>query len=308
MNNGQTNDSNPAKHQKMYSKSDENIAVPILTPSVSAEKPLEEVVISQVENVEKMEVEETKETILPQAPVEKPPPTPPVIKKIIKSEANSRRGSQESAITSTTTTSATHSSSTSSDSSSDSSDSDSSSSDDGTDQENVFVEKEQVTIIYKMCIKNLEECVSRFPEHYKSIYRLVHNFLHVNEDLDKCRQLLLTSSYKTTLGNSINGLFSERKSNNFFNGIWRIPTAEIDRPGNFTSHLSKCIIILMDVLKKTNDHETLLDLAMQLQKIPENEKKYLTECDRKELYQQALACCVQAFKNKLKETTSGNYC
>lgn len=306
MNNSQTNDSNPAKHQKLFNKTEESTVVPVF-PAASIEKPLEEV-IQQGENAVKMEVDETtttKEVIPPAEVLKEKPPTPPVIKKIITSERGSRRGSQESAMTSTTTTSATHSSSTSSDSSSDSSDSDSSSSGDETDQENVLVDQEQITIIYKMCIKNLEECVSRFPEHYKSIYRLVHNFLHVNEDLDKCRQLLLTSSYKTTLGNSINGLFSERKSNNFFNGIWRIPTAEIDRPGNFTSHLSKCIIILMDVLKKTNDHETLLDLAMQLQKIPENEKKYLTDCDRKELYQQALACSVQAFKNKLKEIAAG---
>lgn len=247
--------------------------------------------------LELMEIDDTK-------PMSEPV-QPAAIKKIIATEGVSRRGSQESAITSTTTTSATHSSTTSSDSSSDSSDSDSTSSGDETDHENVFVDQEQINTIYKMCIKNLEECVSRFPEHYKSIYRLVHHFLHVNVDINKCRQLLLTSNYKTTLGNSINGLFSERKSNNFFNGIWRIPTAEIDRPGNFTSHLSKCIIILMDVLKKTSDHETLLDLALQLQKVPETEKRYLADSDRKELYQQALACCVQAFKNKMKEIQIG---
>lgn len=276
-----------AKQQKLSKTEDEN----------NVEKPaIENVEEKQSKDDDKMEVETCEEN--PEKPKEA---VQPIVKKIVEAEGGSRRGSQESAVTTTTTTSATHSSSTSSDSSSDSSDSDSSSSDES-DQENVFVNQEQINAIYKMCIKNLEECVSRFPEHYKSIYRLVYHFLNVNVDLEKCRQLLLTSNYKTTLGNSINGLFSERKSNNFFNGIWRIPTAEIDRPGNFTSHLSKCIIILMDVLKKTSEHEILLDLAMQLQKIPENEKKYLIESDRKELYQQALACCVQAFKNKLKET------
>jgi calcineurin-binding protein cabin-1 len=231
-------------------------------------------------------------------------PIQPVIKTIVENEKVSRRGSQESTITNTTTTNS-HSTSTSSDSSSDSSDSDSSSSEDDKNQEDVFIDQEQINQIYKMCIKNLEECISRFPEHYKSIYRLVHHFLNINISLDRCKQLLLTNDYKTTLGNSIAGLFHERKNNNFFNGVWRIPSQEIDRPGNFTSHLSKCIIILMDVLKKTNDYETLIDLALQLQRNPENDKKYLNDTDKKELFQQAVACSVQAFKNKLREIIAG---
>lgn len=249
----------------------------------------------ELKTVEKIETDENQQE----------PPIQPVIRKIIDTEAGSRRGSQESAMTSTTTTTTTHSSSTSSDSSSDSSDSDSTSSDDETDQENVYVDEETISTIYKMCIKNFEECISRFPEHYKSIYRLVYHFLNINESLDKCRQLLLTSDYKTTLGNSVGGLFHERKNNNFFNGIWRIPSQEIDRPGNFTTHLSKCIIILMDVLKKTNDYETLIDLALQLQRNPEADKKYLSDTDKKELFQQAIACGVQAFKNKLREVMNG---
>ncbi|CRK90645.1 CLUMA_CG004346, isoform A [Clunio marinus] len=236
------------------------------------------------------------------------PPIQPVVRNIINNESEfaSRRGSQESAVTTTTTTSTRTSSS--SDSSADSSsDSSSSSSDetDGTDKENTFVSQEQINTIYKMCIKNLEECVSRFPEHYKSIYRLVHHFLNAGNSLEKCKQLLLSSNYKTTLGNPIGGLFSERKNNNFFNGIWRIPSQEIDRPGNFTTHLSKCVVVLMDVLKKTNDAETLIDLAFQLQRNPEADKKYLNDADKKELFHQAVTCCVQAFKNKLREIMAG---
>lgn len=270
----------------------------------------------------KMEIEETTtvenvvvklEVVNPPANEEKPieqlePPIQPVIKNIItESDSKSRRGSQESAVTSTTTTSTRTSSS--SDSSADSSsDSDSSSSDetDGADKENVFVSQELINNIYKMCIKNLEECVSRFPEHYKSIYRLVHHFLNVSDSMEKCKQLLLSSNYKTTLGNPIGGLFSERKNNNFFNGIWRVPSQEIDRPGNFTTHLSKCIVILMDVLKKTNDYDTLMDLALQLQRNPEADKKYLNDADKKELFTQAVTCCVQAFKNKLRDITTEN--
>jgi calcineurin-binding protein cabin-1 len=235
------------------------------------------------------------------------PPIQPVIKNII-SESLSRRVSQESAITTTTTTTSTRTSSSSDSSADSSSDSDSSSSDettDGADKENVFVSQETINEIYKMCIKNLEECVTRFPEHYKSIYRLVHHNLTVGNNIEICKQLLLKSDYKSALGNKISGLFTERKNNNFFNGIWRSPSQEIDRPGNFTTHLSKCVIVLMEVLKKTNDYETLMDLAMQLQRNPDADKKYLNDQDRKDLFQQAVACCVQAFKNKLREITSG---
>lgn len=62
----------------------------------------------------------------------------------------------------------------------------------------------------------------------------------------------------------------------------------------------------MDVLKKTNDYETLMDLALQLQRNPEADKKYLNDTDKKELFHQAVTCCVQAFKNKLREITTEN--
>ena len=70
-----------------------------------------------------------------------------------------------------------------------------------------------------MCIKNLEECVTRFPEHYKSVYRLVNIYLTAPEkikDTKKCSQLLL-GTYTTALGNQIQGLFADRKNNNMFN-------------------------------------------------------------------------------------------
>lgn len=73
--------------------------------------------------------------------------------------------------------------------------------------------------IYKTCIRNLEECVTRFPEHYKSIYRLVLIYLNGPEcvkDVEKCRQLLM-GTYTTALANQIQGLFSDRKNSNLFN-------------------------------------------------------------------------------------------
>lgn len=79
-------------------------------------------------------------------------------------------------------------------------------------------------------------------------------------------------TYTTTLGNQIIGLFSDRKNNNFFNGIWRIPSSEIDRPGGFSSHLVKCVVILLEVLRKSGEHKLLIDMALQLHRTPENDK------------------------------------
>ncbi|EAT36703.1 AAEL011236-PA, partial [Aedes aegypti] len=127
--------------------------------------------------------------------------------------------------------------------------------------------------IFKDCIRNLEECVIRFPEHYKSIYRLAYHYLNApgeTKSLERCNQLLL-GSYKAALGNHVAGLFTERRSNNFFNGIWRIPSSDIDRPGSFSTHLAKCVAILIETLKRNDDHETLLELAIQLYRRPDSD-------------------------------------
>lgn len=119
--------------------------------------------------------------------------------------------------------------------------------------------------------------MTRFPEHYKSFYRLCTVYLHAAperlRDLKRCRQLLL-GQYTTGLGNVIAGLFADRKANNFFNGVWRIPSSEIDRPGSFAAHLAKCTVVLMEVLRRSADHRVLLELAMQLKRQPDADKRY----------------------------------
>lgn len=223
-----------------------------------------------------------------------------------KDEGPSRRVSQESTAATNTTITSTSNGTSSASSGSDSpnsgqdfsSDSDSDSS---TDDEAPISSVDRDSI-FKDCVKNLEECVTRFPEHYKSIYRLAYHYINApgeTKSLDRSRELLL-GSYKTALGNQIAGLFTEKRSNNFFNGIWRIPSSDIDRPGSFASHLSKCVAVLIETLKQSNDHETLLDLAIQLYRKPDADKKYLNDYDRKELFQQAILICIQVYQNILK--------
>lgn len=167
---------------------------------------------------------------LPEAPTDDVQPDTasnaiPPVPMTVDSEPTRRR-SQESNVTTTTnatttTTGSDSSSSTSSESSSSDSSSDSDSSDDDKNTERPLSDSELETI-YRICIRNLEECVTRFPEHYKSIYRLANIYLHAVgkvKDLKKCRQLLI-GTYTTGLSNSIQGLFADRKLNNFFSVSW----------------------------------------------------------------------------------------
>lgn len=181
--------------------------------------------------------------------------------------------------------------------------SDSDSEDESTnDNANGTFKPEKLKLIYGMVVQNIEECVTRFPEHYKSIYRLVYHYMNAPKeycDLTQSEQLLI-GQYKTTLGNLVNGLFYDRKNNNLFNGIWRIPSSEIDRPGSFSAHLVKCVKIFIQQLYKTNNHALLLDLAMNLYKTPDLDKRYITDSERKELCNQSINYCVQILRGVLQ--------
>lgn len=69
-----------------------------------------------------------------------------------------------------------------------------------------FSEQEQLTMA---CLDALEGCAQRFPEHYKSLYRLAHFYFRSNQhrNVDKAWQLMLGEQ----------GLFANRKHYNFFN-------------------------------------------------------------------------------------------
>lgn len=78
----------------------------------------------------------------------------------------------------------------------------------------------EVTKLISYCLAGLEQCVLRFPEHYKSIYRLCHFYFNHKsaKDNDKCRDLLM-GTYKCQYyqGHTFQGLFADRKATNFFN-------------------------------------------------------------------------------------------
>ncbi|KAF5297375.1 hypothetical protein FQR65_LT01305 [Abscondita terminalis] len=204
----------------------------------------------------------------------------------------------------TTTTSSTSSDSSDSDSDSDSSSSSSSSASSDT---STSLSNSDINNLVDRCIGGLEQCMIRFPQNYKALYRLVHLYFNYKSkrDLSKCRQLLL-SDYKCKNGAAVSGLFSDHKNNNFFNGVWRIPSSEIDRPGSLAAHMARCVTILLQVLRQSNDHKTLLDVCLQLRRMPDPDKIYIRHNEREQLSEQAFSLCIQSLREQIKNVTSTN--
>ncbi|CAH1273708.1 CABIN1 [Branchiostoma lanceolatum] len=143
-----------------------------------------------------------------------------------------------------------------------------------------------------LCVRGLHLCLNRFPQHYKSIYRLCHLYFHspFHKNLPWGRDLILgpkQGHWKELAHMPAHSLFHERNKTNLFNGIWRIPVDEIDRPGSFASHMGRCVSLLLEVLRQLNDSNTLFQLATQLHRTPDQGKKYLRDVDRTMLAKQA---------------------
>ncbi|XP_078277456.1 calcineurin-binding protein cabin-1 isoform X2 [Rhinoraja longicauda] len=166
-------------------------------------------------------------------------------------------------------------------------------------------EREQRRVLIEQCTRALHLCLSRFPQHYKSLYRLAYLYIYskTHKNLNWARDVLLgvTVPWQQLKHMPAQGLFYERNKTNFFNGIWRIPVDEIDRPGSFASHMNRSIVILLDVLSQLKDHNTLLRVSSMLQRTPDQGKKYLRDVDRQVLAKRALVFTVKVLEDNLKE-------
>ncbi|MGH0166224.1 UNVERIFIED_CONTAM: hypothetical protein FKN15_050566 [Acipenser sinensis] len=166
---------------------------------------------------------------------------------------------------------------------------------------------EQRRLLTDMCTRALFLCLSRFPQHYKSLYRLA--YLYANrktcQNLQWARDVLLGSSvpWQQLKHMPAQGLFYERNKTNLFNGIWRIPVDEIDRPGSFASHMNRSIVLLLEVLSQLKDHNTLLKVSLMLQRTPDQGKKYLRDVDRQLLARRAFFLNVKVLEDTLNKLT-----
>uniref|UniRef100_A0A671KQ47 Calcineurin-binding protein cabin-1 n=1 Tax=Sinocyclocheilus anshuiensis TaxID=1608454 RepID=A0A671KQ47_9TELE len=167
--------------------------------------------------------------------------------------------------------------------------------------------REQRKTLVHVCVRSLFLCLSRFPQHYKSLYRLAHLYAYsrTHKNLQWARDVLLGSSvpWQQLKHMPAQGLFCERNKTNLFNGIWRIPVDEIDRPGSFASHMNRSIVLLLDVLSQLKDHHTLLKISLMLQRTPEQGKKYLRDVDRQVLAKRAFFFTVKVLEDNLDKLT-----
>ncbi|KAL8594874.1 hypothetical protein ACOMHN_016115 [Nucella lapillus] len=154
------------------------------------------------------------------------------------------------------------------------------------------------------CVEGLNVCLSRFPTHYKSLYRLAYLYYasDTHRNLEHARDLLLGNSNWIDLQYMpANGLFSDRRTNNFFNGMWKIPIDEIDRCGSFASHVNRSVQLLLEVLRDLGDVQTLLQVQSQLKKKPLDQgRKYLRDGERHILAQMAHSYTLDAVAQQLR--------
>ncbi|XP_034068450.1 calcineurin-binding protein cabin-1 isoform X2 [Gymnodraco acuticeps] len=166
---------------------------------------------------------------------------------------------------------------------------------------------DQRRMLVEMCVGSLFLCLGRFPQHYKSLYRLAF-FYHnskAHQNLQWARDVLLGSSvpWQQLKHMPAQGLFCERNKTNLFNGIWRIPVDEIDRPGSFASHMNRSIVLLLKVLFQLKDHDTLVKVSFMLQRTPDQGKKYLRDVDRQVLAKRAFFLTVKVLEDNLNSLT-----
>ncbi|KAL5111072.1 hypothetical protein TcWFU_010486 [Taenia crassiceps] len=140
--------------------------------------------------------------------------------------------------------------------------------------------------LWKMCVEYCREALElvlrRLPLHYKSMYRLAHLYLNQPsmQDLDKAMAILM-GPFDHVTKVEYGGLFKDRRQSNFFHGVWRIPTADIDRSGSFAAHMYRSTLMVLEVLNKRGDWNRMLQVFHQLRKQPPEDKRgFLSEGDR----------------------------
>ncbi len=159
------------------------------------------------------------------------------------------------------------------------------------------------------CVEALERTKTIFPHHYKALHLLSSYFMRTTssrKDVLRARKYLMGSSspdsaVSTTSSRSSDkepSLFGERKTNNLFNGIWRMPVNEFERAGSFSAHVGKCVTVLFEMFRETEDHGGFLEAACLLRKAPEGERKYLFEEERKAFHVEACTAMLQIMHRK----------
>jgi len=71
---------------------------------------------------------------------------------------------------------------------------------------------------------------------------------------------------------------------------------DIDRVGSFPFHMAKTVQLLTEICQELSDFQTLADLGLHLQKIPDSQNVYLYPQDRELYAKEAITQCVKSAK------------
>jgi len=153
--------------------------------------------------------------------------------------------------------------------------------------------------------------IIRFPHNLKGLHRLAKLYARklvpieqelISKNVDPVKNLLGFEQNplfgKSSLGldaynKDFQGIFHNRNKSNIFNGIWRLPHDEIDRPGSFPKHMYRVVKLSIehgfadnfnDNLKFTESKLSISKLLVEfyqgLLKKPDPKKRYIKEPDR----------------------------
>lgn len=159
--------------------------------------------------------------------------------------------------------------------------------------------------LHEVCISALHSVLRHYPEHYKSLYRLAQFYFTSKQhrNVEYARDILMgRTDWQAYDHMPCAGLFSDRKPSNFFNGIWRIPIEDIDRPGSFAAHMYRSVSLLVPVLSEAGDVANLFSLSSRLKITPEPDKKYLRDDAREQLSDVAFAAAISCTRRRLRRT------
>ncbi|GAB1609710.1 calcineurin-binding protein cabin-1-like isoform X1 [Argonauta hians] len=158
--------------------------------------------------------------------------------------------------------------------------------------------------LLNMVTSALHICLTRFPTHYKALYRLAHLHFYspFNKNIMYTRDILLGVVSWTQLDHlPAPGLFTDRKHSNFFQGVWRIPVEEVDRSGSFASHMNRSVKLLLEVLRLQCDNMMLFQIHVQLNRTPDVGRKYLRDAERVCLSKLAFEYALDTIELQLEE-------
>ena len=119
------------------------------------------------------------------------------------------------------------------------------------------VKADDVPSIAKLVSAVLEECFSKWPEHYKirnALCKMIHDSdSPTSDNFLRAKSLMLQDSSNSS------GMFLFTRKNLFL-GIWRIPVDTVDRPGGFFRHMRKSLSLIIASLTHCKDISNLIKL------------------------------------------------